>query len=714
MTSRFVMPLADVGSGIKPPDGAKLYFFDLDGVTPKDTYTTKSANVSNTNPVIAGPSGVFDDIYITGDYLVTLTDKSDVQIPDFGLLPVNEFLSVTDDLFVRKFDTVANMVAAKDLKENDIVLVKERDFATGVITSSESPNTFDIIDLDSSILQWTLPVLDGTVKLSQIGVVLDYNTIAQTGTDNTEVIKRAIEIANTIEMPPGNILFTETITLNSKTKFVGKGIKGTFASFETNFRFKPSTLPAETTLNGAILSTDTSVTLTDASGFPTSGRAQIGEINFCEYITWSGKSANTLTGVARDAKGGTELATGFSDLTVISVMINAFERLSSTFTGSFINIAVYHEDFVDSPRAYGRGNGLFIDVASFATLTDNALFFGFERCIYGGDAFVTSLHYPMTYKSRSGIQLDIGNGATIYGGDQGQIGESTAGVGIALLAKNGSGLSVFGGNWGNGSNNVPFKSNGCKALNLHGVYTEAAKQSPFQCVNSGRINAYGPFVKSGFQIGVTSTNGEIHIDGMISDNIDFISGFTIFPSDGTGSATIKNWRDFDLGEQEDFYMLNGLVVREQTLISNPTELKLKPRLKIKSLTDSVATAIMNVSTTVSGSSLSKGDGFTINYVATTEFNDGQTVEKGVIQVSLVHRITIDTVATLTKDATAPQSSVVNGSLIVSVGISAFTGSNASTQAFDIEITPTTNAGQDTEFKYWLDNTVNDGVLITFI
>ena len=80
MTSRFILPLADVGSGITPSSGAQLFFFENDGTTPKDTHTTKAATVPNANPVISNTKGVFPEIWITGDCRVTLKAKKGVQI----------------------------------------------------------------------------------------------------------------------------------------------------------------------------------------------------------------------------------------------------------------------------------------------------------------------------------------------------------------------------------------------------------------------------------------------------------------------------------------------------------------------------------------------------------------------------------------------------------------------------------------------------------
>ena len=62
---------------------------------------------------------------------------------------------------------------------------------------------------------------------------------------------------------------------------------------------------ATTTLNGALTEdvSDTTVVLTDASAFPTSGTSYI--LVGTELISYTGVSTNTLTGVARAAQGTT-------------------------------------------------------------------------------------------------------------------------------------------------------------------------------------------------------------------------------------------------------------------------------------------------------------------------------------------------------------------------------------------------------------------------
>ena len=57
-------------------------------------------------------------------------------------------------------------------------------------------------------------------------------------------------------------------------------------------RATPSTHLAETTLNGAIEAGATTITLTNASDFPTSGNGNIDGDSF----SWTGKSSNDLTG----------------------------------------------------------------------------------------------------------------------------------------------------------------------------------------------------------------------------------------------------------------------------------------------------------------------------------------------------------------------------------------------------------------------------------
>ena len=48
MASRFILPYADVGQGVKPASGAKLYFYDTGTTTLKDTYSDNTLLTPNT------------------------------------------------------------------------------------------------------------------------------------------------------------------------------------------------------------------------------------------------------------------------------------------------------------------------------------------------------------------------------------------------------------------------------------------------------------------------------------------------------------------------------------------------------------------------------------------------------------------------------------------------------------------------------------------
>jgi hypothetical protein len=198
MTARFVHPLFDVGIGITPSSGAKLFFFEDDGVTPKDTHTTK-AGVSgepgnlNANPVIALSTGVFPDIYITGDYKITLKDKNDVQIGT-GLLPINEFAAVTDAAFVKNFATLADAIEDTGLVDGDTYEVEEHTASNG------GPGTWDVV-LKSAFpsngidIRDTNPVSLLTNKL-RVGWILDLRAVGINGDGVTEnqdlIINRAL------------------------------------------------------------------------------------------------------------------------------------------------------------------------------------------------------------------------------------------------------------------------------------------------------------------------------------------------------------------------------------------------------------------------------------------------------------------------------------------------------------------------------------------
>ena len=105
MTSRFILPFANVGSGIKPSSGAKLFFYATGTNTPKDTFSDTSGT-ENTNPVVADSNGVFSNIFIDGVYKVILQNKNSSQIWEAD--PVTSSVSTTE-IGVFYFDNIAEM-----------------------------------------------------------------------------------------------------------------------------------------------------------------------------------------------------------------------------------------------------------------------------------------------------------------------------------------------------------------------------------------------------------------------------------------------------------------------------------------------------------------------------------------------------------------------------------------------------------------------------
>lgn len=188
MSSRFIMPFADVGSGIKPSSGAKLFFFELDGVTPKNTFSDQlSTPTANTNPVISDSNGVFGDIYIDGTYKVTLQNKNGTQI--FGGAIVDDPTSdlINDLSQAYEFATVAEYKAfATAFPVGKVINLLDRGASFTVISGTGTATGNKIIGSDQVSQSITLTV-GLVIKPHQWGAI--------DGADNTEVLQ---EISNDV------------------------------------------------------------------------------------------------------------------------------------------------------------------------------------------------------------------------------------------------------------------------------------------------------------------------------------------------------------------------------------------------------------------------------------------------------------------------------------------------------------------------------------
>ena len=136
-----------------------------------------------------------------------------------------------------------------------------------------------------------------------------------------------------------------TITVNKASHNLTAGEYITFTSV---------TVPgATTTLNGDITDSATTITLTDASSFSTSGSVRIGN----EIITYTGKSSNDLTGCTRGTNGTT--ATAHADATAVRestvTRYNTTDFTSLTFEVQSTNLATNSFEIVMQISETGTG-----------------------------------------------------------------------------------------------------------------------------------------------------------------------------------------------------------------------------------------------------------------------------------------------------------------------------------------------------------------------
>ena len=108
---------------------------------------------------------------------------------------------------------------------------------------------------------------------------------------------------------------------------------------------------ATTTLNGGINDSATTITLTSASSFSTSGSILIGS----EIITYSGKSTNDLTGCVRGASGTTAASHSNGAAVVQSTTFTGWGSPSTSGVGIGIQLrtwsqANYGQDLIFNPR----------------------------------------------------------------------------------------------------------------------------------------------------------------------------------------------------------------------------------------------------------------------------------------------------------------------------------------------------------------------------
>lgn len=188
MTSRFVLPFADIGSGITPSDGAKLTFKNPGLETLKNTFSDAAGSIANTNPVIADATGLFSNIYISGNYDVVLQDKNSVQI---WADSVSEFQKAAGIDTPKSAATIASATANDDLSNNIGGTIKISEYEAGVPIDS----TYTIVtsgtgtadggsyhDSDTTNLFQLELITSGDIRASQFGM----SSVAASADNNTQ------------------------------------------------------------------------------------------------------------------------------------------------------------------------------------------------------------------------------------------------------------------------------------------------------------------------------------------------------------------------------------------------------------------------------------------------------------------------------------------------------------------------------------------------
>ena len=224
MTSRFVSPFYDVGSGIKPSSGSRLFFFKTDGVTPKDTFSDQlSTPTPNTNPVISDSNGVFGDIYISGDYKVTLKDKNDSL--KFSLVEVSEVATNVDAnvTVIKVFDTVQEFKDYSiEFPDGKIIRLLDRGADFTKITGTGAATSYKII-ASTSVNQSIDLIVDKGVVSSEWGMtpaLADIKAVWQ------QMLDYALSTGLSVEVMPGTYtqLSSASINVSGATNNAGVNI----------------------------------------------------------------------------------------------------------------------------------------------------------------------------------------------------------------------------------------------------------------------------------------------------------------------------------------------------------------------------------------------------------------------------------------------------------------------------------------------------------
>jgi len=192
MAQRFVLPFADVGSGIKPSSGAKLSFFITGTNTPKDTFTNEALTIANSNPVVADANGLFGDIWMPGGarYKVTLDNASDVQQWEADPVTASAGSQVSDIVALRATEPTFDGEQIS-LLGHTIPAIGSGVFYFDASDTTTADNNATVI-VTAGGARWKRDI-EGEVSVEMFGSIPDWD--GATGTDNTTTLQAAIDYA---------------------------------------------------------------------------------------------------------------------------------------------------------------------------------------------------------------------------------------------------------------------------------------------------------------------------------------------------------------------------------------------------------------------------------------------------------------------------------------------------------------------------------------
>jgi parallel beta-helix repeat protein len=222
--SRFVLPYADVGAGIRPSSGAKLFFYATGTSTPKSTFTDATGGTANTNPVIANANGVFPAIFFNGSFNVALKDSNDVQIwtaDPVRSTQLGTIYATTLDLIASEEGSSANDIVESQgytTKGDGGAAVWKQNGVTGQTVRQSPAQLGDALLNDANGNQWGL-LTNNSINVKSLGSTGDGTT------DDTATLQAALNTGKYVFIPKTSNYYkiSAAIVLLSNQKIHGEG-----------------------------------------------------------------------------------------------------------------------------------------------------------------------------------------------------------------------------------------------------------------------------------------------------------------------------------------------------------------------------------------------------------------------------------------------------------------------------------------------------------